>query len=86
MKLSERIKQMRTDRPDEWQMDELARWAESLEALVKSAFDEGFAGGKRYAWDVVYSFNAAPVREDAWPESKAKADIETPPWKRIDEN
>lgn len=31
MKLSERIRQMRCDRPDEWQMDELARMADSLE-------------------------------------------------------
>lgn len=83
MKLSERIKQMRTDRPDEWQMDELARWAESLEALVKSAFDEGFDGGHRWAWDQT---EAAPDREDAWPESKAKADIEIPPWRRTDED
>lgn len=31
-RLSDRLKEMRTDRPDEWQMDELAKWAKNLES------------------------------------------------------
>lgn len=34
MELSERIKYKRTDRPDEWSMDELQRMAERLEAII----------------------------------------------------
>jgi hypothetical protein len=37
MKLSERINKMRTDRPDEWLMDELARKARYLEDALMDA-------------------------------------------------
>lgn len=36
-RLSDRITQMRADRPDEWQMDDLARWAKNLE---NESYDE----------------------------------------------
>ena len=50
MRLSQRIKQMRTDRPyRKWQMDELARWAESLEALVRDAYYEGWYDAEQAA-------------------------------------
>lgn len=37
MRLSERVEKLRTDRPDEWTMDELARKARQLEDALLDA-------------------------------------------------
>ena len=44
MKLSERMREFRSDRPDEWTMDDFIREAEKLESALQKAYD--------MAWDL----------------------------------
>lgn len=86
MKLSEKLKAMRTDRPDEWTMDELLRDASKLEkerdeALAKLASMEAeiFAlkGKISGVWDSVQADKSAVAVPDGWKLVPAEVDRET---------